>query len=61
LGCLFEIDNWPGWITVLGGAVSLGGILIITLGGFELEKLEETSKGKYVIGIEMEKKLVEDS
>ena len=38
LGCMFEIDNVPGFTTVIGGVITLGGILIITLGGFEIEK-----------------------
>lgn len=39
LGCMFEIDKIPGWLTVLGGLVTLAGILAITIGGYELEKI----------------------
>jgi len=34
---MFGIDNIPGYLTFLGGTVSLIGIFVITKGGFELE------------------------
>jgi hypothetical protein len=35
---MFDIDKVPGWLTWLGASVSLAGIFLITIGGFELEK-----------------------
>jgi drug/metabolite transporter (DMT)-like permease len=37
LGCIFAIDQIPGILTWVGATITLGGIFIITKGGFELE------------------------
>jgi len=55
LGCMLNIDNLPGLLTWVGGIVTLGGILAITIGGFELEKeklasLKANTKDDSLIG-----------
>jgi drug/metabolite transporter (DMT)-like permease len=43
LGCLFEIDRIPGFLTWFGALISLAGIFLITIGGFEIEKHKNES------------------
>jgi drug/metabolite transporter (DMT)-like permease len=43
LGCALNIDEVPGAYTIVGAIISLFGIFMITKGGFENKKKEETN------------------
>ena len=38
LGCLMNIDRTPGIITIAGATISLIGLLLISFGGYKLQK-----------------------
>ena len=66
LGCMLNIDNLPGLLTWIGGIVTLGGILVITIGGFELEKekmasLKPNTRDDSLLGGPKEVELIQHS